>query len=740
MKTKRLYKGTNEGEIFSRRFMGRNSFGDHSNLSITECREIVNFDIYESENKEDDFLKSRSGSQYIIKTGSVARGPTDVQNGLIWDVGSYDHLITQEGNKFYSQNVTLKTNPVEILTASDTSFTIGETDPCDMMISGDRVYIFSPTGNKVIEYDSTSDSFFGRSMGLTAPKIIAITSATAGVITGTYTVGVELCYFTADGEKLASSPNRLTTGRILAQTGLISSKKIKVTISPTELLDTTWTHLRLWRSKNESLDLSDPLNPIDAQGIPNELYEEALITRAEMESGSLASIATGATLPIGNAGCQAGKPSGVYTIEVNNLDSVLFDMVDIERIELEPITACGIGCYHDKKIFISQINDPALDENSKNALFYANFADTKYCEQYNPLNFVSTNRDGQRMIKLISMGNDLVGIKESKTGILAGGNVNQQFQIVDHHVGISDKKRANFIPGVGICALTNDNNDFRIFTSEWQSRLHGIDLGEPIRNETKDFGNYVSFIYINGKLIICDGVQTCYVLHEKSKRGWTKYEFATNIQQIVLTYNNGKKALICSKEEFLIDIEVEGLETDCSVFGDTPIATEIITARFKHNEGQSIIEHNVLDLSANLTFPMYARPSVNGTPWPLRVSDTTTMFEPNPSVYGGLSGSRDGVYKLYLTPATIGDYKFCRPVGNYIHYQLTGQAPITIKRISLRCIIDEDGVSFGTFDPFNIGVAQDEDPLFYLDTLDSGTDLIDTLASGDSLLDIIWRT
>jgi hypothetical protein len=740
MKTKRLYKGTNEGEIFSRRFMGRNSFGDHSNLALTECREIVNFDIYESENKEDDFLKSRRGSQYIRKTGSVVRGSTDVQNGLIWDVGNYDHLITQEGNKFYSQNVTLKTNPVEILTASDTSFTIGETDPCDMMISGDRVYIFSPTGNKVIEYDSSDDSFFGRSMGLTAPKIISITSATAGVISGTYTVGVELCYFNANGEILASTPNRLTTGRILAKTGLIASKKIKVTISPTELLDATWTHLRFWRSKNTSMDLTDPNNPIDAQGIPNELYEEALITRAEMEAGSLTSVATGTTLPIGNSGCQAGKPSGIYTIEVNNLDTVLFKLVDIERIELEPITACGVGCYHDKKIFISQVADDALDENSKNALYYANFTDTKYCEQYNPLNYISTNRDGQKMMKLISMGNDLIGIKESKTGILAGGNINQRFQIVDHHVGISDKKRANFIPGVGICALTNDNNDFRIFTNEWQSRLHGIDLGEPIRNETKDFGNYVSFIYINGKLIISDGVSTCYVLHEKSKRGWTVYEYLTNSQQIVLTYNNGKNALICSKEDYLVQIEAEGIDTDSSNFGDTQIITEIYTSRFKHNEGQSIIEHNVLDLSANLTYPLYAGPYVNGTAWPLRTSESLTMLEPNPSVYGGLSGSRDGVYKLYLEPATIGEYKFCRPVGNYLHYRISGQAPITIKRISLRCIIDEDGISFGTFDPFNIGVAQDEEPLFYLDTLDSGTDLIDTLSSGDSLLDIIWRT
>jgi hypothetical protein len=717
MKTKRLRSNVYEKDISINRYLGQNTFGEHFSLALSESRRLKNWDIYEGPSKDEDFLKSRRGSQFLrAVTSPIQRGTTDIQNGLVWDIGTIEYLITQEGNKFYSQNLTNTENPVEILTASSTTFTIGETDQSDMFLTGDRLFIFSPSGNKVIEYNSTTELFFGRSMGLTAPVIGAITTANAGVISGTYTVGVELCYFNELGEKLASTPNRVTTGRILAQTGLISSKKIKVTIQSTELADTTWTHLRFWRSKNTSMDLTDPNNPIDAQGIPNELYEEALITRAEMEAGSLTSVATGSTLPIGNAGCQAGKPAGVYTIEVNNLDSVFSILVNEERIELEPITACEIGCYHEKKIFFSRVNDDALDQNSKNLIYYANFADTKYCEQYNLLNVVSTNQDGQRMIKLLSVGSDLVGIKESKTGILPGGNINQKFQIIDHHIGIADKRKANFIPGVGICAITNDG--FQIFTNKWSDRLNGIDISKPISD--KEFGDYTSFIYINGKLIISDGTGIMYALHVASRRGWTEYEYLTDSAQLVVTYSNNTKALIASKNYYMLEIEVEGVNTDVSLIDGTidhAVFLEEITPRFRHEEGKSIIEHFYLEVMATLSYPLTGTPYLNGRLWPLITSATQTDFTPS---FGYTGESRTDIFRLYISPADIGAYKWCKLVGNYLHYRLTTYAPAVIKRKNLRVVIDEDGISFGGFDPFNEENTQE--PEFVENIIDGGLD------------------
>ena len=50
--------------------------------------------------------------------------------------------------------------------------------------------------------------------------------------------------------------------------------------------------------------------------------------------------------------------------------------------------------------------------------------------------------------------------------------------------------------------------------------INGIDISKPISD--KEFGDYTSFIYINGKLIISDGTGIMYALHVAGRRGWTE--------------------------------------------------------------------------------------------------------------------------------------------------------------------------------------------------------------------------
>lgn len=732
-KTRRLASPVYEKDFPVSKYFGRNSFGNHSALSPGESREILNWDIYAGEDsKDDDYMKSRRGSQFLRPTlAPTKRGSTDIADGLTWDVGDEEYLITQEGTNFYSQAI-LDTpgDPVLIAAVGGGAFAVGSTEKADLVLSGDRLRIFHPEGNKVIEWNAASEIFEGRSMGFTAPVISAVTSATSGSISGSYTVGIEKCYITSVGERLASTPNRLTTARILAVTGTIASKRIKVTIQATELdNDSLWTHLRFWRSKNKNSDVTDPLNPIDPQGNDSELYEEALITRAEIGGGALSSIATGATLPVGNAGTQAGKPAGVYTIEVNNSDAVLFDMVGIDQIELLPLPAASCGCFHGKKIFVSAVNDDTLDDQSRNNLYYSSFADTKYSEQYNPLNFVLTGRDGQRMIRLISFEKDLIAIKEAKTGRLPGGNVDLEFETLDHRIGISHPRLASYIAAVGICAVTNDTKDFRIFGYDlrWSKTIHSIDVSKPVRVETSAFDpDYVSFFYINGKLMISDGTGVMFALHEKEGRGWTKYSYPMNgVAQLAFTFANGRRAAVASKSTYLMEIEVDEIDTDDSTEDDTlenVIELSETTYRFQSGQGRHILEHAYLEALASLSVKLTAVPYVNGLPWPGQTTETETDFSPDPAIYTSASALKDGAYRLYLEPSAIGDFLWNRMMGNYLHYTLTTEAPAILRRKVLRGIVDEDGISFGNFDPFQAGTGENPIPGFAQGTIDGGVD------------------
>jgi hypothetical protein len=640
-------------------------------------------------------------------------------NQITWDIGAEEYLITQEGTGMYSQALLTTGDPVAIALAVGGAFALGSSIQADLFISGDKLYVIHPSGNFVIRW--TGSVFVAYTMGLAYPWIIATTSATVGVITGSYTWGIEKVYRVSGVDLMASTPNRKTTASpsILATSGTVSLKRLKMTIRSTELdNDTLWTHLRVWRSKNKDPYIVDPINPIDAQGNDDELYEEALITKAEMALTTLTSVATGSTLPPGNAGTQAGCIATVYTIEVNNADSVLFNLIGIDRIELLPLPAATLGCFCANRIFVSGIQDAALDDASKNNIWYSNYAGTKYAFQYNPLNFIDTGRDGQNMMKLIAFEKDVIGIKESKTGRLPSGNVDLPYQTLDEKIGISHKNLAAFIPAVGLVAITNDYGDFRVFdySLRWTNMLNGIDVSLPVRSITSAVtaGN-VSFAYINGKVIISYAAAVALVLHAQEGRGWTKYGYLTDTLGRIFTFAQNTRAALVIPSTHLVEIEVSGSDGDIQTAIDTQRDLILLTEethQFQRNRGKDILEHEYLSINAylpnTLNVPCYG--AVNGLSWPAISSNTAFDLTPRSTIAGANLSLADREYRLYIQPSTIGAFKWCPMVGNYLSYTIFAYSPATMRSKELHCTVDENGMGWGAFDPFQVFAATNTDP------------------------------
>jgi hypothetical protein len=720
-RTRKKQEQTFQDVISVNRFLGVNSTLDAIKINPGESASLKNFDLYAG--KEGDYIEARKGSRYLrAAAGSSKYGSTAIANRITWDIGSEEYLITQVGTGMRAQALITTANPVDIALATGGAFALGSTAQAELFISGDKLYVMHPSGNYVIRW--TGSAFVAYPMGLAFPHILAVTSANAGAITGSYTLGIEKVYQASGVDLMASTPNRkLASTRILATTGTISAKKIKATLQATELdNDTLWTHLRFWRSKSKNTDNTDPLNPLDAQGNDDELYEEALITKAEIGAGSLTSIATGATLPPGNAGTQAGKPGGVYTIEVNNADSVFFNLIGIDRIELLPIPAATTGCFCANRIFFSGVQDAALDDASKSNIWYSNYAGTKYAFQYNPLNFVDAGRDGQNMIKLITFEKDVIGLKESSTGRIPSGNVDIPYQTLDDRIGIKNKSFATFVPTVGLVAITSDFGDFRIFdySLRWTSTLNGMDISTPVRSSTSSYassaGNTVTFAYINGKLILSSmSSSAMLVLHAKEGRGWTTYEYRNADTARVFSFAGGTRVAMVSVSAHLVEMEITDLTTDIDTSTDLAdtIPVRFATRAFRRNEGQDILEHEYLSINGRFAAGSIAvLPSVNSVAWPDPAGSTTYNLTPNASVAGAYVSTNvaNREYRLYVKPETVGTLKWCPMAGNFLAYSLTAVAPCQIRSYALHCIVDENGMGWGAFDPLGLFPTTNTDP------------------------------
>ncbi len=705
-----------------REYITQNSWGQHSNLKPGEYREILNFEIYEG------FLKSRRGSAFLRPPVDPEKAGVDfIKQSKVWDIGNEEHLIYYQDNKFYSQRVTPSIfNPSLILDFLGGSFTVGapgNTSTPEFVLEGGRLYVFHPDGNAVIEYDS---GFKGRIMGMVPAKIrTIITYTTPGNIAGEYTYGIEKVYQKDGGDHLATSPNRYKVDRLLANfsnLGYLNPTTLKISVDPTELEnDTLWSHVRLWRSKNQASDVTDPLNPIDPQGTEEELYEVALITRAEMLAGTLTAIATSTdnSLPAGNAVVLAGQPGGAATdfeIVDNASDDYLSFFIGADSIDLQPLPASNLGTSHSNRIYIADLgtnllsDGSTIDEDREGSVFYSNNADSQYGEQFKITNHIPIDLDGQKVTKLISFEKDLIIVKEAKTFRLLNGDVTLRPEKLDPRIGTPDKDFLEFIPSLGICGRTNDYNDFRIlgFDFVWRSTFNGIEISKPIRKEMATLvAGQTSFIYINGKLMIGDASGNCYVLNVEQGLGWSKFVYLSDATDQYFTFANNSRAGIVGHVEYPMEIEVEDLDTDVDFTNDpefegVAITCQYITHQFRSQDGSDVLEHEWLSVMAKADHTITGIPYVNEVTWPTPDTPKETYFVLNPDLFSDVEKLNDREHRLFIAPEAQGIFLFNRMIGNFLHYQIFTTAPCIFKAQRLHVIVDEDGIAWGDFDPFQI--------------------------------------
>lgn len=692
-----------------RTLLGRNSFGEHPSLSPGEFRDIINWDLVRNGQGKDE-MRTRRGTQFLRPATSPAKwGADDIPRSIPWDVGDEEYDVSQQGDKLVFQALLDPGNPTEIEDFAGDEITLGSADPADMCVRGDRLLVFHPAGNKVVEWNGTT--LRARAMGM-SPAYIDQIGSNSGGVSGRYVYGIEKVYRVDGADFLVSSPNRkLYLSRELAVIGNLAGRSPIIHLR-TEGLDDDdlWTHLRLWRTKNLVADVTDPENVIEPQGIEDELYEVALITRAEIEAGSLTAIATGETLPEGNANVQAGEFAGDYAILDNNSDSSLFNFIGLDRIELVPLPAASVGCFHASRMWVTGVN-------GKNDILYSNDQGDKYAELYDPLNVIETGRDGVAIKALLSFERDLLFLKESKSGRLQGGDVDQDVEHFDQRVGIAHRTHAEYLPGIGVIALTNDDPALKILglDYQWKTSLNGMDFSLPIQEDiaamTRD---QVRFLYHRGKIMLSDGAGSLYVFHSRYGKGWTRHvmPIATGNTLNLLSFAGGSRALIVSAEAFSLEIEVEGVTTDDSMEDDTegnPITAGYTTHMYQADDGKQLVEQEWYWIEARLSAPMSAYPYLNGLPWPSVDEESESEFIISPFTFVQAE-LKDREYRLYIEPQTIGRTKWVPFAGNFLHYRMETVAPAVIRGQGMRVIVDEDPSSFEAYDPLRLVVGAMQPP------------------------------
>jgi hypothetical protein len=657
------------------------------------------------------------------------------------------------------------------------------------------------------EVETHINGFVARPIGMSYPKVHSIIAfATGQIPRGKYIIGVEKVRRINGVDIVASSPNRFDEYGFLNVVDCDVSdteNKIEVTLKSSEFDDDQlWTHLKVWRTLNLNVNVDDKLNPEQAAGNNDELYLECIITRAEIY-GTVGPIDTGTDpdgipLPAGNANVEAGFTAGYKTVYLNNPDENLTVAINSTQLELIPLPPAEVGCYHANKIWVSAITDSlfnkesVVDDQSKNNLYYSNWAGTAYAEMFAPSQFVLTDKDGQKVTKLISFERDLIAIKEAKTMRLPDGNPFLPIETTDHSIGIKQKNLAKFIPQLGICAITNDYSDFRIYGFDWvwRTTLNGHDISRVARSYTKIAndadGLYVSIIYINGKIMIKYQNDTFLVLNVESNTGWCRYQYKfNNFADLVITNTAGSRAFVLSASQKLIEIEVENLDTDVdqryqilelksasyvnciasdigkSVVGATStesgtlisynnttrkwtiqifntqfyttsenisitagtgagkllasnfqyqysaaIALSHTTHKFQSNAGADVLEMDHLSIMAKALTVIQVTPFGNGLAWPVISSETKDNAFPSPSVHSN-DAMRDREYRFYIDPAAISDFMWNRLICNFLHFKIETTAPALIRLQKLKAIIDEDGLAYGQFSPYQDAAIPD---------------------------------
>jgi len=703
-----------ETELEINSFSGINTFGPHADLGIGELRDSINMDFFSATAKNQSglsgYIKTRRGSRVLIEELCP---DLDILNYVVFDGGDNEYVVIQQLNGSNSEFrfVELVSDASYITVKSKAGlvdFSIATTEKVDMMVSNQKIYLFSTLGNSILEYDSTDfTKFQQRKMGMPAPQIESIAGLAHGTpgdgINGKRVYGVELVYkntaVTPNVDIIVSGPNRAVVvanplfkeGRLAYAEGADFEYTVKVSTTLndgtaiTAAANSNWTHARLYRSKdvttatNATPDLQGPAEII---GREDELFQVQEMTKA-------AFLAT-----------EAG---GFYFFAADSVadDDMPFplDVVTGSRLDMSVIPAAEIGTFHRNRIWVSgaiAVPGPGGDvtlDSIGGKIFFTPESDTKYSESSRALDAIESDPgDGEKMIKLLPFQEDLLGIKEGKTGRVQYGDPNSGWITEDSVIGISNRDFAQFVPNVGICAIVNDQQDFRIygFDQAWHSDFAGMQISRPIRDIIKTFTpEDIDFFYMNGKLFINGGKGLFLDLGVEQRSGWGTYVYPLNsLSEAAFTYNEGRNAVILNRNQKAVQIEVDDLNTDYNAISkeDEKIDYSFTTHKFQNNGGRSLIEQRWLSMVAVLETKITCQPYVNGKLW----HNTFDMLL-DPVEYPD-SALKETEYQ---------GYSEIKPIANYLHYVVTGKAPATIYSIMLNCLIQTGQVAVG-FDPFGV--------------------------------------
>jgi len=678
-------KQESKGDLSIQDWTGLSLFDPHSTLASGELRDATNIDLYPG------YVKGRYGSSTI--TGLDHKfGSNKILNAKSWDVGADEYLIIQATDStdsyFYVWEIADEADPVLIQKKDLTGdFVIsGLTESTEMFINNNRLYGFSSSENFVIEYDGAD--FVQTQMGLPLPAYDFVSGVETGKpLSGEYIWAVELCYIISPNtyDTLASSPNRFNTSNIIQPYSLEGEYGYIKVNSDVLDADTLWTHIRLYRSKRLDPTLLGA-QQIDVVGSQNELYACQLVAKDDFITGYTN---------------ENGDTCGAYEFIDWLLDENIpnknanawYPVYTTDRMELSPVSSlkARIGTYHKERLWFGGIEDTTFQSR----VYYTSYAGTPYACQYvvDQYKDIDSN-DGQKIIKLISFEKDLVAIKESKTCELIDGNIDLQFDTTDFTTGIENAKCAHYIPGTGICAITNDQRDFKIYgyNKSWNN-VSGVEVSRTIRTITKSANiSIVSIIYLNGKIWLSLGTSIVYVLHKESNKGWTKYEYPTPSDDVYFfTYKNNTKALYISADSYMIQVDDSTTNQDIDPSDDVlvDIYGSITTHQFSVANGRSVLDFQRLSVIADLSDNLTASTYVNGLPWPTGISNTSISFIMDPQTYIP-TVLRQGEYSLVLEPP--------RPLANYLHFNIITKIPFTINNVILYAIVDNGFRP--NFDPF----------------------------------------
>lgn len=707
MDTARIKPKRYETDITVGDFEGLNTFGPHSMIAPNQLRDMNNYDLFPG------YMKSRRGSINLQSTAQKLSSK-DVANGVKWAIGTSEYVIAQliSGSTtefWWAKILPTQTAFVQVLNFAAANLTTSTNDPADMVVSGNRLYIFHPSGNLILEWNGSA--FIGRPMGLQKCYLLSLAGTGSSTLSGRYTVGVEFVYQSGGVDIVNSSPNRKTfAGKqlsitVINQNILVAIDGANIPIAPKDY----WTHVRIWRSKRQDTDYTDPLNPIDAAGLDSELYPEQLITKAAiLGAGGLATLTKlDSELP--------GDPTSEYPV------------LTFTNLELSPLPAGYIGTYHRNRMWVSRAQ--GVNDTTQSAIYYSNSAGDAYAEQYDSLNSIlrAERGDGQQCVKIISFESDLLILKEAKTMRIPNGDVDAGIEVIDANIGVTNYRLAQYVPKVGICAIVNDQSEFRVFgyNLRWTNLYQGVEISRTIRAQTLAMATapaYVSFGYINGKLLVSDGTGVMYALNAKEGKGWGKYTYGMNgVAQLLLTFSKGSRALVISKNTYMVEIEKEGLDTDISTASDTAasISLSYTLARFQSGAGRDILEMHHYSQVALLSNNLNATPYINGDFWPQKTVANNYNFVPDYSAYAPSDNGLEREYRFFMDAAS--------PMrGQFIHYAITTTAPATIRDGRLRCVIDDVGMGLGVFDPFaTLSTGAYTPDWIDLNTLDAGAGVRD---------------